>query len=77
MKTQTVGLDIEKTYFIGNHPEPTAYSWMDLSKEGICGNASVATPEFWKLMFETTVTRFIEMACEFWTIPIRERVDHH
>jgi creatinine amidohydrolase/Fe(II)-dependent formamide hydrolase-like protein len=48
-----------------------------MSKEGICGDASVATPEFGKLMFETTVTRFIEMAREFRTIPIRERADHH
>jgi hypothetical protein len=29
------------------------------------------------LLFETTVTRFIEMAREFRMIPIRERVDHH
>jgi hypothetical protein len=29
------------------------------------------------LMFETTVTRFIEMAREFQTIPIQPRVDHH
>jgi len=36
-----------------------------------------ATPEFGKLIFETTATRFIEMALEFRAIPIRERVDHH
>ena len=48
-----------------------------MSKEGVCGDASVTTLEFGKLMFETTVTRFIEMTREFQTIPIRERVDHH
>jgi len=44
-----------------------------MSKAGICGNASGATPEFGNLMFETTVTRFIEMTREFRTILIRER----
>ena len=68
-------------YFNWDHPEPSAYSWQDwwsrFSKEGVCGDASAATPEFGQLMFETTVARFIEMAREFRTIPIRERVDHH
>jgi len=36
-----------------------------MSKEGICGDASVATPEFGRLMFETTIARFIELAREF------------
>ena len=47
-----------------------------MSKEGICGDAIDATPEFGKLMFETTATRFIEMTREFRTIYIRERMDH-
>lgn len=68
-------------YFNWDYPEPSAYSWQDwwsrFSKEGICGDASAATPEFGKLMFETTVERFIEMAREFRTIPIKPRVDHH
>jgi creatinine amidohydrolase/Fe(II)-dependent formamide hydrolase-like protein len=68
-------------YFNWDHPEPSAYSWQDwwsrFSKEGVCGDATAATPEFGKLMFETTVTRFIEMVREFQTIPIRPRVDHH
>jgi len=51
--------------------------WSRMSKEGICVDASVAMPEFGKLIFETTATRFIEMAFEFRAIPIRERVDHH
>jgi creatinine amidohydrolase len=68
-------------YFNWDHPEPSAYSWQDwwsrFSKEGVCGDAAAATPEFGQLMFETTVTRFIEMAREFRTIPINPRVDHH
>jgi creatinine amidohydrolase len=68
-------------YFNWDYPEPSAYSWQDwwsrFSKEGICGDASAATPEFGALMFETTVTRFIELAREFRTIPIKPRVDHH
>ena len=68
-------------YFNWDFPEPSAYSWQDwwsrFSKEGVCGDASAATPEFGKLLFETTVTRFIEMAREFQTIPIKPRVDHH
>ena len=61
--------------------ERVAAAWQDwwsrFSKEGVCGDASAATAEFGALMFETTVTRFIEMAREFRTIPILQRVDHH
>ena len=68
-------------YFNWDHPEPSAYSWQDwwsrFSKEGVCGDAAAATPEFGQLMFETTVTRFIEMAREFRTISINPRLDHH
>jgi creatinine amidohydrolase len=68
-------------YFNWDHPEPSAYSWQawwsTFSKEGICGDAMAATPEFGALMFETTVRRFIEMAREFRTIPLMPRVDHH
>jgi creatinine amidohydrolase len=68
-------------YFNWDHPEPSAYAWQDwwsrFSAEGICGDAAAATPEFGKRMFEVTVERFVEMAREFRTIPVRERVDHH
>jgi creatinine amidohydrolase len=68
-------------YFNWDFPEPSAYAWQDwwsrFSAEGICGDASAATPEFGQLMFETTVTRFVEMVREFRTLPIRDRVDHH
>jgi creatinine amidohydrolase len=68
-------------YFNWDHPEPSAYAWQDwwsrFSTAGVCGDASAATPEFGALMWETTVARFVEMAREFRTIPIRDRVDHH
>jgi creatinine amidohydrolase len=68
-------------YFNWDYPEPSAYSWQDwwsrFSAEGICGDAAAATPEFGALMFETTVTRFIEMVREFRSISIKPRVDHH
>ena len=68
-------------YFNWDHPESSSFSWQDywsrMSKEGICGDATVASPEFGQVLFETTVTRFLELVREFRTIPIRERVDHH
>ena len=68
-------------YFNWDHPEPSAYSWQDywsrFSAEGVCGDAAAATREFGELMWETTVTRFVELVREFSTIQIRERVDHH
>lgn len=68
-------------YFNWDHPEPSAYAWQDwwsrFSKEGICGDAAAATPEFGKRMFDVTVERFVELVREFREIPIKERVDHH
>ncbi len=68
-------------YFNWDHPEPSAYAWQDwwsrFSRAGICGDAAAATPEFGQRMFEATVERFVELAREFRTIPIRARVDHH
>jgi creatinine amidohydrolase len=68
-------------YFNWDHPEPSAYAWQDwwsrFSKEGICGDAGVATAEFGGRMFEVTVTRFVDLVREFRTIPIKARVDHH
>lgn len=68
-------------YFNWDHPEPSVYAWQDwwsrFSKEGICGDAAAATREFGERLFEVSVERFIELAREFRTIPIRPRVDHH
>jgi creatinine amidohydrolase len=68
-------------YFNWDHPDPVVYSWQDwwsrFSKEGIAGDAAAATREFGEILFEATVTRFVELIREFRTIPIRDRVDHH
>ncbi len=68
-------------YFNWDYPEPSVYSWQDwwsrMSQEGISGDASVATRELGEKLFEASVERFIELAQEFRTIPVRERVDHH
>jgi creatinine amidohydrolase len=68
-------------YFNWDYPEPSAYAWQDwwsrFSESGICGDPTVATAEFGKLIFETNVTRLIDLVREFRTIPIKPRVDHH
>lgn len=72
---------LKLTYFNWDHPTPSAYAWQDwwsrFSRNGVCGDASVATPAFGQRLFDLTVERFVELAREFRTIPIRERVDHH
>jgi creatinine amidohydrolase len=72
---------LKLTYFNWDHPVPSAYAWQDwwsrFSRAGVCGDATAATPEFGRRMFEVTVERFVELVREFRTIPIRERVDHH
>jgi creatinine amidohydrolase/Fe(II)-dependent formamide hydrolase-like protein len=73
--------ELQLTYFNWDHPVPSAYAWQDrwshFSHAGVCGDATAATPEFGRRMFEVTVERFVELVREFRTIPIRERVDHH
>jgi creatinine amidohydrolase len=68
-------------YFNWDYPEPSAYAWQDwwsrFSESGICGDPTVATAEFGKFIFETNVTRLIDLVREFRTIPIKPRVDHH
>lgn len=68
-------------YFNWDHPEPSAYAWQDwwsrFSAEGIAGDASVATAEFGKRMFDVTADRFVELVREFRAIPVRPRRDHH
>ncbi len=68
-------------YFNWDFPEPSLISWQDIwsrfTEEGICGDAAAATEEFGQAVFEATVTRFIELAREFSSIPLRDRRDHH
>ncbi len=70
---------IKLKHFNWDHPEPSLYSWQDywssMSKDGVCGDATVATSEFGQKLFETTVTRFVELVREFRSIPTRSRVD--
>ncbi|MGB9775756.1 MAG: creatininase family protein [Anaerolineae bacterium] len=69
------------TYFNWDHPESSALSWQDwwsrMSESGVCGDPTVATAEFGRALFETTVENFIRLVREFRTIPLRPRRDHH
>lgn len=68
-------------YFNWDHDEPSALKWQDwwsrMSRHGVCGDASVATADFGAQLFAVTAERFVELAREFATIPVRPRVDHH
>ncbi|MCS7178916.1 MAG: creatininase family protein [Anaerolineae bacterium] len=72
---------VQLTYFNWDHPAPSALTWQDwwsrMSDSGVCGEPTVATAEFGRALFETTVENFIRMVQEFRTIPIRLRQDHH
>lgn len=68
-------------YFNWDHPEPNVLSWQDwwsrMSASGVCGDPTVATAEFGKALFETTVENFVRFAQEFRSIPLRPRRDLH
>jgi creatinine amidohydrolase len=72
---------LKLAHFNWDHPEPSMIQWQDywsrFTQEGICGDAAAATAEFGQAVFEATVSRFIDLAREFRTIPVRPRVDHH
>lgn len=72
---------LKLTYFNWDHPEPSALAWQDwwsrMSESGVCGDPTVATAEFGRALFETTVENFIRFVREFRTIPLRPRRDHH
>lgn len=72
---------IKLTYFNWDHPEPSALAWQDwwsrMSESGVCGDPTVATAEFGRALFETTVENFIRFVREFRTIPLRPRRDLH
>jgi creatinine amidohydrolase len=72
---------IKLTYFNWDHPDPSVLAWQDwwsrMSESGICGDPTVATAEFGRTLFETTVENFIRFAREFRTIPVRPRRDLH
>jgi creatinine amidohydrolase len=68
-------------FFNWDHATPSSLSWQDwwsrMSESGVCGDATVATAEFGRALFETTVEAFIRFVREFRTIPVRPRRDQH
>jgi creatinine amidohydrolase len=68
-------------YFNWDHPEPSILSWQDwwsrMSESGVCGDPTVATAEFGRALFETTVENMLRFVREFRTIPLRPRRDLH
>jgi creatinine amidohydrolase/Fe(II)-dependent formamide hydrolase-like protein len=51
--------------------------WSRFSQSGIASDPTVATPEFGRILCETTCDRMVEVMQEFRQIPLRPRVDHH
>jgi creatinine amidohydrolase len=68
-------------HFNWDHPEPSVLAWQDwwsrMSESGVCGDPTVATAEFGRALFETTVENFFRFVREFRTIPLRQRRDLH
>ncbi|HNS51696.1 MAG TPA: creatininase family protein [Anaerolineae bacterium] len=68
-------------YMNWDHPEPSVIQWQDwwsrMSESGVCGDPVVATAEFGKALFETTVGNFLRLVREFRAIPLRPRRDLH
>jgi creatinine amidohydrolase len=72
---------VKLEYFNWDHPGPSILSWQDwwsrMSESGVCGDPTVATSEFGRALFETTVENLIRFVREFRTIPVRPRRDLH
>jgi creatinine amidohydrolase len=68
-------------HFNWDYPEPSILAWQDwwsrMSESGICGDPTVATAEFGRALFETTVENLRRFVREFRTIPLRPRRDLH
>lgn len=68
-------------YFNWDHGAPSALAWQDwwsrMSESGVCGDSTVATAEFGRAVFETTVENMVRFVRAFRTIPLRARRDHH
>lgn len=68
-------------YFNWDYPEPSVLSWQDwwsrMGESGVCGDPTVATSEFGRALFETTVENMIHFVREFRSIPLRPRRDLH
>jgi creatinine amidohydrolase len=72
---------IKLEHFNWDHPEPSILAWQDwwsrMSESGVCGDPTVATAEFGRALFETTVENLRRFVREFRTIPLRPRRDLH
>jgi creatinine amidohydrolase len=72
---------LKLTYFNWDHPEPSVLSWQDwwsrMSESGVCGDPTVATAEFGRALFETTVENLVRFVREFRSLPLRPRRDLH
>ncbi len=72
---------VKLEYFNWDHAEASILAWQDwwsrMSETGVCGDPTVATPEFGRALFETTVTNMVRFAREFRTLPVRPRRDRH
>jgi creatinine amidohydrolase len=72
---------LKQEFFNWDHPEPSVLSWQDwwsrMSESGICGDPTVATAEFGKALFETTVQNLIRFVRDFRSLPLRPRRDLH
>jgi creatinine amidohydrolase len=68
-------------FFNWDYPEPSVLHWQDwwsrMSESGVCGDPTVATAEFGRALFETTVENFVRLVREFRTIPVRPRQERH
>jgi creatinine amidohydrolase len=72
---------LKLAFFSWDHPEPSILAWQDwwsrMSESGVCGDPTVATAEFGRALFETTVDNFCRFLEEYRTIRIRPRRDAH
>jgi creatinine amidohydrolase len=68
-------------YFNWDYPEPSVLSWQDwwsrMSESGVCGDPTVATAEFGRALFETSVENMVRFVRAFRTLPLRPRRDLH
>jgi creatinine amidohydrolase len=68
-------------YFNWDYPEPSILAWQDwwsrMSETGVCGDPTVATAEFGRMLFETTVENLVRFVGDFRSIPLRPRRNLH
>jgi creatinine amidohydrolase len=72
---------IQFDYFNWDHGAPSILAWQDwwsrMSESGICGDPTVATAEFGRALYETTVENLVRFLRGYRSIPMRPRRDAH